>query len=99
MERRISALHLRICSCAAPSRHCVKPIPDTAPIHLARAEAYRQQSQFKHAESEYQAAMKLAPNDVQVHLALAEAQYRLHRYEDSLATLKSAVGLSSNNSI
>ena len=43
--------------------------------------------------------MKLAPNDVQVHLALAEAQYRLHRYEDSLATLKSAVGLSPNNSI
>ena len=34
-----------------------------------------------------------------MHLALAEAQYRLHRYDESLATLQSAVGLSSNNSI
>ncbi len=70
-----------------------KGMQDVAPIHLARAEAYRQQAQFRQAEGEYQVAMKLAPNDVNVHLALAEAQYRLHRYNDSIQTLKSAVGL------
>jgi len=70
-----------------------KTMQDVAAIHLAKAEAYRQQAQFHQAEGEYQMAMKLAPNDVNVHLALAEAQYRLHRYNDSVATLKSAVGL------
>lgn len=70
-----------------------KTMHDVAAIHLAKAEAYRQQAQFRQAEGEYQTAMKLAPNDVNVHLALAEAQYRLHRYNDSVATLKSAVGL------
>ena len=39
---------------------------DVAPIHLARAEAYRQQAQFRQAEGEYQVAIKLAPNDVNV---------------------------------
>src|SRR5262249_32931526 len=70
-------------------------MPDSAPIHLARAEGYRQQMQFRKAEPEYQAALKLAPNDPKVYLALAEAQYRLHRYDDSLATLKKGVSVAS----
>jgi tetratricopeptide (TPR) repeat protein len=73
--------------------------PNGASIHLAKAEAYRQQAQFRQAEGEYQTALKLAPNDVQVHLALAEAQYRLHRYEDAINTLKGAIGLGGNDSL
>src|SRR5205085_2010611 len=68
-------------------------MPDSAAIHLARAEAYRQEMIFRKAEVEYRAALKIAPNDVQVHLALAEALYRLHRYHDSLDVLKSALGV------
>ena len=68
-------------------------MPDSAAIHLARAEAYRQQMIFRKAEVEYRAALKLALNDVNVNLALAEALYRLHRYNESLDALKSGLGV------
>ena len=52
---------------------------DSAAIHLARAEGYRQQMLFRDAEREYRAALQLAPNDPRVYLALAEALYGLAR--------------------
>ena len=66
--------------------------------HLARAEAYRQQILLRQAESEYRAALKIAPNDVTTRLALADTLYRLHRYGESIDVLKSAIGLSQQDS-
>src|SRR5205814_2995472 len=74
-------------------------MPDSAGLHLARAEGYRQQMMFHDAEREYRAALKLAPNDPRVYLALAEALYRLHRYADSVTVLKQGVGIAPEPSL
>src|SRR5207244_12679441 len=76
--------------------HSRPPFPTrrSSDLHLARAEAYRQQILLRQAEAEYRAALKIAPNDVTTRLALADTLYRLHRYDESIDILKSAIGLS-----
>jgi tetratricopeptide (TPR) repeat protein len=55
--------------------------------HLARAEAFRQEQDFTHAEPEYRIALQETPNDVSTQLAYADTLFRLRRYQQSLNTL------------
>jgi tetratricopeptide (TPR) repeat protein len=65
--------------------------------HLARAEAFRQQQDFVHAEPEYRIALEETPNDLPSQLAYADTLYRLRRYEQSIAALETAQKLSPND--
>jgi tetratricopeptide (TPR) repeat protein len=56
-------------------------------LHLARAEAFRQEQDFVHAESEYRAALEEDPNDLSTELAYADTLFRLRRYQQSLNAL------------
>jgi len=58
--------------------------------HLARAEAFRQEQDFSHAEPEYRIALQETPNDVSTQLAYADTLFRLRRYQESLNTLEVA---------
>ncbi len=71
-----------------------KLLGESNATHLARAEAYRQQVQLKKAEAEYRAALKIQPNNVQTRISLADVLFRQHRYDESIQTLKDAVGVS-----
>jgi tetratricopeptide (TPR) repeat protein len=61
---------------------------------LARAEAFRQEQDFIHAEPEYRAALQEVPNDLSTRLAYAETLYHLRRFQQSLAALEVAQKLS-----
>ena len=63
-------------------------------LHLARAEAYRQEQDFAHAEPEYRAALDEKPNDLTTQLAFADTLYHMRRYEESIAALETASKLS-----
>ena len=52
--------------------------------HLARAEAFRQEQDFTHAETEYKVALEETPNDLTTQLAYADTLFRLRRYEQAL---------------
>ncbi|MGA2387431.1 MAG: tetratricopeptide repeat protein [Candidatus Sulfotelmatobacter sp.] len=56
-------------------------------LRLARAEAFRQEQDFVHAESEYRAALEEDPNDLPTELAYADTLFRLRRYQQSLNAL------------
>ncbi len=58
--------------------------------HLARAEAFRQEQDFAHAEPEYAIALQETPNDLTTQLAYADTLFRLRRYQQSLNTLDTA---------
>ena len=62
--------------------------------HLARAEAFRQEQDFSHAEPEYRIALQEAPNDLSTQLAYADTLYRLRRFPQSLAAIDVAQKLS-----
>lgn len=62
--------------------------------HLARAEAFRQESDFSHAASEYQTALAEDPKDVTTELAYADVLYRMRQYAEAIAALKTALALS-----
>jgi tetratricopeptide (TPR) repeat protein len=62
--------------------------------HLARAEAFRQEQDFAHAEPEYKIALQETPNDLTTQLAYADTLFRMRRYPQSLATLDTAQKLS-----
>jgi tetratricopeptide (TPR) repeat protein len=62
--------------------------------HLARAEAFRQEQDFSHAESEYRIALQETPNDLSTQLAYADTLYRLRRFRQSIAALDVAQKLS-----
>jgi tetratricopeptide (TPR) repeat protein len=62
--------------------------------HLARAEAFRQEQDFPHAEAEYHIALEEKPNDLTTQLAYADTLFRLRRYPDALAALDVAAKLS-----
>lgn len=66
---------------------------ESASLHLAKAEAYRQRAMLANAESEYQRALKLQPSDEAAYMALSEMQERLRRYQASIDTLKQALTL------
>jgi tetratricopeptide (TPR) repeat protein len=61
---------------------------------LARAEAYRQESDFPHAASEYRAALAEDPKDLTTQLAYADVLYRMREYAEATAALKTALALS-----
>ena len=63
-------------------------------LHLARAEAYRQEQDFVHAESEYKVALAEVPNELTTELAYADVLYHLRRYPEAEAALNTAVKLS-----
>ncbi len=65
--------------------------------HLARAEGYRQEQDFSHAEPEYRAALRETPNDLTTQLAYADTLYRMHRFQQSIAALEVAEKLSPTN--
>jgi tetratricopeptide (TPR) repeat protein len=66
-------------------------------LHLARAEAYRQQQDFAHAEPEYRTALQETPNDLTTELAYADTLFRLRRYQQSLSALDVAQKLSATD--
>ncbi len=61
---------------------------------LARAEAFRQEQDYVHAETEYRIALQEDPNDLPTQLAYADTLYRLRRYQQALAALATAQKLS-----
>ncbi|HET9407802.1 MAG TPA: tetratricopeptide repeat protein [Candidatus Sulfotelmatobacter sp.] len=58
--------------------------------HLARAEAYRQEQDFAHAEPEYRIALQETPNDLPTQLVYADVLFRMRRFEQSIAALETA---------
>ena len=58
--------------------------------HLARAEAFRQEQDFPHAEPEYRIALQETPNDLPTQLAYADTLFRLRRYPQSIAAIEVA---------
>jgi tetratricopeptide (TPR) repeat protein len=59
-------------------------------LHLARAEAYRQEQAYIRAETEYRIALQEDPKDLTTELAYADTLYRLRRYQQSLSALNTA---------
>ena len=62
--------------------------------HLARAEAYRQEQDFVHAEPEYRIALEQTPNDLATQLAYADTLYHMRRYPQAIGVLETAQKLS-----
>ncbi|HEY6768168.1 MAG TPA: tetratricopeptide repeat protein [Candidatus Sulfotelmatobacter sp.] len=58
--------------------------------HLARAEAFRQEQDYIHAESEYRIAVEEAPTEVTTQLAYADTLYRLRKFPQALGVLDTA---------
>jgi tetratricopeptide (TPR) repeat protein len=58
--------------------------------HLARAEAYRQEQDFAHAEPEYRIALEETPNDLSTQLAYADILFHMRRYQQAIAALEAA---------
>ncbi len=65
--------------------------------HFARAEAFRQEQDFSHAEPEYRVALQETPNDLTVQLAYADTLFHLRRFPQSLAALDTAQKLSATD--
>ncbi len=61
---------------------------------LARAEGFRQEQDYAHAEPEYRIALQENPNDLSTQLAYADTLYRLRRYQQAIAALETAEKLS-----
>src|SRR5581483_7798991 len=64
------------------------------PWHLARAEAFRQGSDFPHAAAEYRIALSEDPKDLTTELAYADVLYRMRKYDEATAALKTALAIS-----
>ena len=64
-----------------------KSLGKTHTWHLARAEAFRQEQDFAHAEPEYRIALQETPDDLSTQLAYADTLFRLRRYQQALNTL------------
>jgi len=58
--------------------------------HLARAESFRQEQDFTHAEPEYRIALQEVPNDLSTELVYADTLFRLRRPQQSLNALEVA---------
>ncbi len=61
---------------------------------LARAEAFRQEQDYAHAEPEYRVALQENPSDLPTELAYADTLFRLRRFQQSIAALDVAEKLS-----
>lgn len=64
------------------------------PWRLARAEAYRQEQDYAHAETEYRVALQENPNDTPTQLAYADTLYHLRRFQQAISALNVAEKLS-----
>jgi tetratricopeptide (TPR) repeat protein len=64
---------------------------------LARAESFRQEQDFVHAEPEYRKAVEEAPTEVSTQLAYADTLYHLRRYPQALSTIDTAQKLAPTN--
>jgi len=62
--------------------------------HIARAEAYRQGSDFPHAADEYRIALSEDPKDLTTQIAYADVLYRMRQYAEAIAALKAALAIS-----
>ena len=60
-------------------------------LHLARAEAFRQEVDYPHAAAEYRAALDEESNDLKTQLAYADVLYRMRQYNEAVAALNAAV--------
>ena len=58
--------------------------------HLARAEGFRQEQDYFHAEPEYRIALQETPTDLTIQLAHADTLYHLRRFQQAIATLDDA---------
>jgi tetratricopeptide (TPR) repeat protein len=65
--------------------------------HLARAEAFRQEQDFIHAEPEYRVALQEKPDDFPTQLQYADTLYRLRRFQPAIAALAAAEKLEPQN--
>jgi tetratricopeptide (TPR) repeat protein len=74
-----------------------KLLGKSRPWHLARAEAFRQQQDFVHAEPEYRVALQEDPNDFPIQLQYADTLYRMRRFQQSITALDAAQKLSPTN--
>src|SRR5215470_3172213 len=74
-----------------------KSLGESATIHLARAEGYRQRSMFERAEQEYQSALKTQSGDSTIYMALADAQFRQREYQASIDSLHKAISIAPAN--
>jgi tetratricopeptide (TPR) repeat protein len=62
--------------------------------HLARAEGFRQEQDFSHADVEYRAALAETPNDLTTELADADVLYHMRRYQPASEALDLALKIS-----
>jgi len=58
--------------------------------HLARAEAFRLEQDYAHAEPEYRIALQETPNDFSTQLTYGDTLFRLRRFQQALAALDAA---------
>jgi tetratricopeptide (TPR) repeat protein len=58
--------------------------------HVARAEGFRQEQDYAHAEPEYRIALQEVPNDLNTQLEYADTLFRLRRTQQALNTLDTA---------
>ena len=66
--------------------------------HLARAEGFRQEQDFVHAEPEYRIALEETPNDLPTQLAYADTLYHMRRLPSRRLPLTVAQKLVSDKS-
>ena len=64
------------------------------PLHLGRAEAFRQGMDYAHAAAEYRAALDEDANDLTTQLAYADVLYRMRQYNEAIAALNAALKIS-----
>ena len=65
--------------------------------HLARAEAFRQEQDFAHAEPEYRVALQEKPDDFSTQLQYADTLYRMRRFPQAITALEVAQKLEPEN--
>lgn len=65
--------------------------------HLARAEAYRQEQDFVHAEPEYRIALEETPGDLATQLAYADTLYHMRRFPQAISALETAQKVAPND--
>jgi tetratricopeptide (TPR) repeat protein len=65
--------------------------------HLARAEAFRQEQDFVHAEPEYRVALQEKPDDFPTQMQYADTLYRMRRFQPAIAALGVAEKLEPQN--
>jgi tetratricopeptide (TPR) repeat protein len=74
-----------------------KILGKTRTLHLAKAEAYRQEQDFAKAEPEFREALHEDPNDFSTQLEYADTLYRMRRFQSAIGALAIAEKLQPEN--